>query len=143
MGDDVINFRHFHAARSYYHNTTVTPHSICYPAKQTSPTEQSPFREANRSSTSQQILRILWDPKVHHRVHKRPQTINPGPNKLQSLLLLSRFFKVRFNIILPSSLGFSSDVFPSGLPTKTLYALLQPPIHATCPPISFLIGSPK
>ena len=36
---------------------------------------QIPFLTANSSSVSQEIPRILWNPKVHHRVNKSLQLV--------------------------------------------------------------------
>ena len=106
--------------------------------------EQSPSWEANRSSASQQIPRILWNPKADHRIHNSPppvpilSQIDPvharHPNCLRSILILSRHLRLD----LPSSL------LPSCLPTKTLYAPLLSLYVLRALPISvFLICSPE
>ena len=98
--------------------------------------KQSPSWESNRFSASQEIPRILWNPKVHFRIHKRPPSVpimsqmdpvhNPQPTSRRSILILSSHLR----------LGLLSGIFPSGLPTKTFYKPLHSPIRATLPGLS-------
>ena len=100
--------------------------------------EQSPW-EANRLSASQAILRFPWNSKVHYRIHKYPPPVPilsqfvpvhaPHSTSCRSILILSSHLR----------LGFLSGLFPSGLPTKTLYTSLLYPIRATCPAYLILL----
>ena len=93
--------------------------------------EQSCSWEANWFSASQEIPRILWNPRVHYRIHKCPPPapiliqINPvhapHPTSWRSILILSSHLR----------LGLQSGLLPSGFSTKTLYTPLLSPVSAT------------
>ena len=63
---------------------------------------QSPSWEANWFAASQEILRILWNTKVHYRTHKRPSPVpiqgQPNPVHIPT----SNLLEIHSNIIHPS-----------------------------------------
>jgi hypothetical protein len=65
--------------------------------------EQSPSWEAKWFAASQEIPRILWNPKAPHLTHKRPPTI-PILNQPNPVLTPTcHFLKIHPNIVLPST----------------------------------------
>ena len=100
---------------------------------------QSPSWEANWFAASQEIPRVLWNPKAHYRTHKRPPPVpilcQPNPVHIPT----SHLLEIHLNIIHPSTPRSPQWFFPSGFPTKTLYAPLSSPIRATFPPHLILL----
>ena len=95
--------------------------------------EQSPLWDANWFSASQKIPRILWSLKVHYSSYK----CQPPVRVLSEIIAVhdppSHFLKIHPKNYSCLCLGLQSCLFPSGVPTKTLYTPPFSSIHAKCP----------
>ena len=103
--------------------------------------EHSPSWEANRISVSQEIFRILWNPKVHYHIQKCPPPVPILSNIDPVHAPTCQFLEMHLNIIFPTMPGSSKWFSPSGFSTKTLYTPLLSHKCATCPTHLILLDS--
>ena len=108
--------------------------------------EQSPSWKANSSSASQEIARILWNPKVHQLINSFTTARHLSLSYARSIQSMpsSHFSEIHFNIILPLT-PWSSKWSPSLRFPHQNHVCASPRLHTCntpCPSV-FLIWSPK
>jgi len=109
------------------------PTTLLYSIKQglANSVEQSHSWAADRSSTSQEIPSILWNSKVHYRIHRHLSL--SWARSIQSMLPHSSLLKIHFHIVLLSTLRSSKLSVSLRSPHQKPVRTSPVSIHATCP----------
>ena len=95
--------------------------------------EQSPSWEANLFAASQKFPAVLWNPKVHYRIHQFPSPV-PILSQLDPIHTpTSHFLRSNLIIILPSTPGSPKWSLSPRFSHQNPVHPLPSPICATCP----------
>jgi hypothetical protein len=95
--------------------------------------ELSPSWEPANCAPTQELPNILWNPKIHYRVHMSPPLV-PILSRID-LVHTTPSYLLKYILTLSTHLrlGRPNGLFPSGFPAKILYSFVFSPIRVTCP----------
>jgi hypothetical protein len=96
----------------------------------------SSSREAANCAATQELPSILWNLKVHYRVHMSPPLV-PILSQINQIHTIPTYLsKINLVLFTHLCLGLSSGLFPSGFRTSILYAFLSSQFVLHALPIS-------
>jgi hypothetical protein len=95
--------------------------------------EAEPFLRAATCAATQELPSVLWNPKVHYRIHKSPPLVPILSQSDAVHTIPSCLSKIYFTIVPHLRLGLPSGPFPSEFRTNVLGAFFFSSIRASCP----------
>jgi hypothetical protein len=82
----------------------------------------SPSGGTTSRTGTQEFSNIIWNPKVHYRIHKSARRV-PVLSQMNPIHTTTSYFsKVLYSVILGPTSVVPSGFFPCGFPTKTLHS---------------------